>query len=190
MKQKSSIILTCIGAAGVIATAIVAVRATPKATAAINNAEAEKGEELTKQEIVKITAPIYAPTAILALSTIACIFGANVMNKRGQATVASAYALLNQSYKEYRKKARDIYGEESDASIREEMVKEQYDKQYDDIKEMIDDEEEVLFWDFNTLDFFNAPMKDVLQKVTFEDGMECWFINTPLVENMVDYTKF
>lgn len=44
----------------------------------------------------------YIPTAAFGLSTIACIMGANALNSRKQAALTSAYALINQSYKEYK----------------------------------------------------------------------------------------
>ena len=52
LKNNSSTILTCVGAVGVVATAITAVKATPKAMKLIEMAKEEKGEELTKKEIL------------------------------------------------------------------------------------------------------------------------------------------
>ena len=37
--------------------------------------------------------------------------------------MASAYALINQSFKDYKAKVNDIYGEDSDAKIEEELAK-------------------------------------------------------------------
>ena len=79
-KKNSATILTCLGGVGVIATSIMAVKATPKALKIIEKAEEEKGEELTKTEIVKAAGVVYIPTVLTGVSTIACIFGANVLN--------------------------------------------------------------------------------------------------------------
>lgn len=49
-KKNSSTILTYIGAIGVAATAVMAVKETPKAIAMLDKAKEEKGEELTKLE--------------------------------------------------------------------------------------------------------------------------------------------
>ena len=118
-KRNSSTILTCLGAVGVIATTILAVKATPKAVKALEQAKEEKGEELTKVEKVKVAAPAYVPTAAVGVSTIACIFGANVLNKRQQASLMGAYALLNTSYKEYKKKTNEVFGDNADRRIEE-----------------------------------------------------------------------
>ena len=111
LKKNGATILTCVGGVGVIATTVMAVKATPKALLLLEEAKKEKGEELTKVEVVKTAAPAYIPTAVMGVSTIACIFSANMLNKRHQAALTSAYALLNQSYKEYRGKVVDLYGE-------------------------------------------------------------------------------
>lgn len=123
-KGYSSIILTCIGAAGVIATAILAARATPKAVKFLEDAMDEKGDDLTKTEIVRTTAPAYIPAAIMGVATITCIFSANVLDKRQQAAITSAYALLNNYHKEYRKKLIELHGKETDEEIRRAMVRE------------------------------------------------------------------
>ena len=57
-----------------------------------------------------------------------CIFGSNVLNKRQQASLASAYALLDTSFKEYKKKVIDLYNEEADIEIRNEIAKDKYEE--------------------------------------------------------------
>ena len=52
LKRNSATILTCVGAAGVIATTVTAVKATPKAMRLIEEAKVEKGEDLTKLETI------------------------------------------------------------------------------------------------------------------------------------------
>lgn len=104
LKRNSGTILTGMGAAGVVVTSIMAVKATPKAIRILEEAKEEKGEELTVVETVRAAGPIYIPAFISGASTIACIFGANILSKRNQATLASAYAFLNNSYKEYKNK--------------------------------------------------------------------------------------
>ena len=66
----------------------------------------------------------YIPTAAFGLSTIACIMGANALNSRKQAALTSAYALINQSYKEYKDKLKELYGEEAHNAIVDSIVSE------------------------------------------------------------------
>lgn len=97
--RNVSTVLTCLGSVGLVATTVLSIKATPKALQLIEEAKEEKGEELTKWEKVKVAGPKYIPTVLVGVSTLVCIFGANVLNKRQQASLISAYALLDESYK-------------------------------------------------------------------------------------------
>ena len=118
IKKNSSTILTCLGATGVVITSVMAVKATPKAMLLLEEEKENKGSELTKLEVVMTAAPAYIPAVGIGLSTIACIFGANILNKRQQAALMSAYALINRSYRDYRSKLRELLGEETDEQVR------------------------------------------------------------------------
>jgi len=121
--RSSPTILTVVASVGVVTTTIMAVRATPKAIKILKEAELEKGEDLSKLEIIRAAGPIYIPSVLLGVSTIACIFGANALNQKKQASLMSAYAMLNESYKQYRKAAKTVYGEDADDKIHAEMRK-------------------------------------------------------------------
>ena len=116
-KRHGSTILTIAGGVGVIATSIMAVKATPKATQIIEKAKAVKGEELTTVETIQYTWKTYIPTAMMAVGTISCIFGANVTGKRHQAALVSAYTLVDSSYRQYKRKLVELYGKETHNSI-------------------------------------------------------------------------
>lgn len=128
LKRNSSTILTCIGAIGVVATAVTAAKATPKALKLLEKAKDEKREELTKLEVIKTAGPAYIPSVAIGASTIACIFGANAFNKRQQAAITSAYALVNQSYKTYKDKLKELYGEEADINIRDAIARDTFER--------------------------------------------------------------
>lgn len=166
LKRNSSTILTCVGAAGVIATTVTAVKATPKAILLLEKAREDKGDELTKLETVKIAAPVYVPTILLGASTLACIFGANVLSTRGQASLMSAYALADSSYKDYRKKVDELYGEEAGAQIRAELAKDKYEEnpiRVEDGKR--------LYYDMYSMQYFEATPFEV-QKAEYELNKE------------------
>lgn len=157
--RNAATILTVAGSAGVAATSVMAVKATPKALQLIEKAKEEKGEDLTKLEVVKTAGPVYIPAVIMGASTIACIFGANIMNKRQQAALASAYALLDSSYKDYKKKVEELYGEDANGRIREEIAKDKYDES--DIS--AEDDDKILFYDDFSERYFEAKMEDVIR---------------------------
>lgn len=158
LKRNAPTILTFAGSAGVVATSIMAVKATPKALTLLKEAEEEKGEKLTTIEKVAVAGPVYIPATLVGVSTIACIFGANVLNKRQQAALMSAYAFLDNSYKEYRKKVVELYGEDADGNVRTEISKDKYEKT--DIP--VDNGEKLFFDDFSGR-FFRSTMEKVVR---------------------------
>lgn len=115
--RNASTILTIVGGIGVVGTAVLAVKATPKALALVEEAEVEKGEKLGKWETVKVAGPAYIPAIATGVGTLICVFGANVLNKRNQAALTSAYALIDNAYKEYKGKLKELYGEEAHNKI-------------------------------------------------------------------------
>lgn len=156
LKKNASTILTCIGGAGVIATAVMSVKATPKALQIIEEAKEEKGEELTKLEKVAVAGPVYIPAILVGTGTIACIFGANVLNKRKQAALTSAYALLDTSFKNYKSKVKEMYGEEGEQEVRSELAKDEY--QETDIS--VEDNKQ-LFYDGYSERYFESTLDNV-----------------------------
>lgn len=156
LKNNSSTILTCIGAVGVVATSIMAVKATPKAMALLEQAKEEKGEELTKLDIVRVAGPAYIPSIVAGASTLACIFGANILSQKGQASLMSAYALVDSSYKDYRKKVDELYGEAAGAQVRAGIAQDKYD----DIDIELSDGK-LLYYDFYSGQYFEATPAEV-----------------------------
>ena len=157
IKRNGATILTCVGSVGVVATTVMAVKATPKAIELLEQAEVGKDEPLTVLEKIQVAGPSYIPTILIGVSTIACVFGANALNKRQQASLLSAYALIDNSYKEYKKKVSALYGENADANVRSEIAKDHYEEsdiEYEDDK--------VLFYDEYRREYFNATMEEVL----------------------------
>lgn len=130
VKRNASTILTGLGSIGVIATTITAVKATPKALRLIEEAEKEKGDKLTKWEIVRTSSASYATTIGLGMATMACIVGAEILNQKRQASLLSAYVLLDQSYKDYRRKLKELYGEEAHQEIVEALAIEKAETKY------------------------------------------------------------
>ena len=131
LKKASPTILTCIGAVGVVATAVLAVKATPKADSLIK-ADSRRNHDgdpyaATKLEAVKSCWKCYIPAAATGTATIMCIFGANALNKKQQASLASAYALVSRSYTDYKRKLKELYGKEAHDKIMESLAVEKSD---------------------------------------------------------------
>ena len=125
LKSNSSTILTVVAAGGVVITAVSTGKAAIKADKLLKAAKEKKGEDLTKTEVILTAGPAYIPPVVLGVSTIACIFGINTLNKKQQAALASAYALVENSYKDYRNKVKEMFGEEVDTQIRDSIMMEE-----------------------------------------------------------------
>lgn len=153
-RKHSSTILTVVGAVGVVATSVLAVKATPRALELIGEAEGEKGSSLTPLETVQVAWKPYIPAAITGVSTIACIFGANYLSTKAQASLMSAYAVLDSSYREFVEKTKEIT-EEKGINIEHEIVKSKFDP------DMPLDEEKTLFFDWQSCRYFESTFEKV-----------------------------
>ena len=168
LRKASPTILTGLGVIGVVGTAVLSVRATPKALALIKVKKDElKTDKLTPQELVEATWKCYIPSALVGVSTIACVIGIGDLDRRNQAALTSAYAILNESYKQYRQAAKKVYGEDADNKIHAEMAKDaqvaSYDWGYQVYNMDMDPEsEQVLFYDLTSKKYFTTTMAAVL----------------------------
>lgn len=167
LKHASPTILTCAAVAGVIGTAAMAIKGTVKARELVQEASEKKGEELTKLDAAKAAAPAYIPMAVAAVSTVSCIVGANILNKRQQKALLGTYALLGQTYRRYREAVSRVYGEDADKNIQAEMAKDVYISAdgviYDPAQDKNSDK--LLFFDSNSQRYFEATIPAVLNAI-------------------------
>lgn len=151
MKRNASTIFSGFAVVGVIATGIFSGKGTYEA---MNALEQKKEQELTKKEKIKQSIPFYIPAVTIGVSTIACIAGANILNRKQQAALTSAYMLLSNSYKEYRNKVKELHGEDADWEIREGIA-------YDNFPEGTVPENKIRFYDEFSKRWFVSTMEDV-----------------------------
>lgn len=160
LKRASPTILSCLGVVGVVATAVMAVKATPRALKICGDLQLdhfEKGEEEpTNLDYVKAAWKPYIPSVAIGLGTIVCILGANGLNRKQQAAITSAYIFLNNAYREYKEKVKEVYGEDADCEVRKKVAKENYsgDTEVSDGK--------LLFYDELSCRYFERTMAEVL----------------------------
>ena len=153
IKKNASAILTCFGTGGVIVTVVLAVKATPKAMDKIQTAQIDKGEEilngdregaviknddgsyempkLTVAETVQVCWKEYVPTVAVGIGSLACIFGANALSRRQQASLASAYTALASSFEAYRDKVEMLCGPGTNAAVKKTLEQERRDLEDD-----------------------------------------------------------
>lgn len=128
ISKHSPEILIGIGIAGMVTTTILAVRDTPKALCLIEEAKDEKGEELTTVEKVKACWKCYIPAAVTGALSIGCLIGANSVNARRNAALATAYKLSETALSEYKEKVIETIGEKKEEMVRESIDKDRLDK--------------------------------------------------------------
>lgn len=131
--KHSPEILTGIGIAGMITTTVLAVRATPKALSLIEDKkeelELQPDEKLTPAETVKATWKCYVPAAVTGAVSITCLIGANSVNARRNAALATAYNLSATALSEYQEKVVETIGEKKEQIIRDEVAKDRLKKE-------------------------------------------------------------
>lgn len=156
LRKHSPLIMTVVASGGVIFTTILAVKATPKAIKKIEEAEKNKGEKLTVYEKIKYGWEPFLYCGISGLSTIACIASIQYLNYKKQASIISAYTLLENAYNQYRHNIIDLYSKDADFIARQEIVKAKYDPEYETFGD------EVLFFDYQGMRFFKSTMDNVV----------------------------
>ncbi len=128
LKKHAPEILTGIGIVGMVAAAVTAVRATPKALQLINEQEKEVERPLTPSETVKTAWKCYIPAAVTGTLSIACLVGASAVNMKRNAALVAACTISETALKDYTAKTLDIVGPQKEQIIRDAVAKEKLEK--------------------------------------------------------------
>ena len=146
MQKHSPEILLGIGIAGMVTTAVLAAKATPKATKLVeeeierqndilvaeadesDDVEVELVEKLPFKETFKVSWKAYIPAVVIGTISIACLIGSNSMHSKQKAVLATAYKLSEAALLEYKGKVIETIGEEKEKVIREKIIQEKIDK--------------------------------------------------------------
>lgn len=151
VQKHSPEILLVTGIVGAVATTVIACKQTLKINDIldeskdqvdkINNYVKENGysEKYSKEDEVKDKGivfvktsgrimKLYAPAAAVGIISLACLIGShNILNKRYTAA-AAAYALVDASFKDYRKRLVEKFGEEIDKELKYNITKEELEE--------------------------------------------------------------
>lgn len=126
--KHSPEILTGVGIAGMLSATVLAVKATPKALMAMEDAEYEKGEPLTGVEKVKVAWKPYIPAVVTGIGGAACVVGAQSINAGRHAALATAYQLSTTALADYKEKVIETIGEKKEKGIREKVAQKKIDE--------------------------------------------------------------
>jgi uncharacterized protein DUF6353 len=132
ISDNSPAILTAIGAAGALTTAYLTGRASIKAGAlyAIDDLQRRHNDEpeMEWKEFVKEYWRLYIPSAISAGLTVAAIISANRIGTRRTAALATAFAISEKAFDEYRNKVVEKLGDKKEELIRAEVAQERVNR--------------------------------------------------------------
>ena len=118
VKTNAPQILAGLGIACGLGAVGMTAKGTVSAYKKVKAAEEEKGEKLTKMEIVKTVWTDYAPAAALTVAGIGCVVGSVHISARRVATLGLAYAMSDKNLKEYQAKAKEVLGEKKEEELR------------------------------------------------------------------------
>lgn len=146
LKKHSPKIMIVAGTVGTVTAAVMACKATLKATEVlektkvdidtIHEAREVGGEEYTESmykknlsntyirtgvEIVKI----YGPSVVLGVLSLGTVFASNNILRKRNASLTAAYATVDGAFKRYRKNVVEQYGEEVDKNLRHGIKKQE-----------------------------------------------------------------
>ena len=140
-KKYSPEILMGVGVVGVVASTVVACKATLKASDIIADAQEDlekikmvaedpkyvdqySEEDLKKDKTILYTqtglkiAKAYLPAVGLGVASIACLVSSHNILKKRNIALAAAYTTIDKSFKDYRKRVSERFGEEVERQIR------------------------------------------------------------------------
>lgn len=137
--KHSPEILTGIGIAGMVTATVLAVRATPKALMLIEREKERLNEEngdgeasdvgsLSPKETVRVCWKSYIPATATGAASILCLIGASAVSMKQKAALATACALSETAFRDYREKAAEVVGEKKEQSIRDAVAKEKIEE--------------------------------------------------------------
>ena len=136
LAKNSPKIMTVFGCVGVFTTAILAVKATPKALILLDDYR-ETHKELSKLDAVKITWKEYVPAGISGVLSVGCIIGSNAINTKRNTALAALCALSERAFKEYQTKVVETIGKNKENRIRDEVVGDRLKQKPSEGKEVI-----------------------------------------------------
>lgn len=124
LHSQAPTILTSVGVAGTLTTAVMTAQASFKAARILS----EESPYLEPKEKLALTWKCYIPPVIVGSLTVAAIVGANRIGVRRAAGIAAAYSLAERAHSEYKDEVRKTFGEEKEQKVRDRVAQKQVDR--------------------------------------------------------------
>ena len=128
IRKTGPLVATGLACAGVIITALLAVKKAPEVRKAVEDARLEHDGVLTPIDVVKAAAPSAWPVCAAATGTIACIVGIQAMNQKQQASLVAMYGVAAKSLKKYDGKIKELFGEDAPTKVKTAIAQDTVDE--------------------------------------------------------------
>lgn len=166
--DNSPLILTGIGAAGVLTTAYLTGKASIKASDLLYSANVDakiNDDDLTKKDQFLLIWKLFLPAASSATVTISAIILANRIGTRRAAALAVAYTAAERGFQEYRDKVTETIGKKKETEIRDAVAQDQVTRAGIHSNMVIIGTGDCIFVDARTMRPFMSTMQDVKKAI-------------------------
>lgn len=174
VEDNSTTILTGIGVAGTITTAVLSGRAGFKAgtefekieNLRIEHREAngpdDENEPMTTKEKLWEFGPQFIPVVGTTVVTVAAIIFSNRLSAKETAAMAAMYGLSDKTFQEYKEKVQEKLGQNKETALRDEMAQERIDRNPPTGRDVIiTGNGDVLCYDVLTDRFFRSTVESI-----------------------------
>ena len=190
LKKHSPEILVVGGVVGLVASGVMACKATTKLSAILDDSkeqielfdkvaanpemvneeytveDAEKDKKIVKVQTAVKVAKLYAPAVAIGMVSIGAIFASNNIMRKRNVALGAAYATVDRAFKDYRNRVVDRFGEELDKELR-------YNLKTKEIKETVEDENGKKKTVKRNIKYMDSAMPSEFA-VIYDDGCAGW----------------
>ena len=190
LKKHSPEILVVGGVVGLVASGVMACKATTKLSAILDDSkeqielfdkvaanpemvkeeytveDAEKDKKIVKVQTAVKVAKLYAPSIAVGVVSIGAIFASNNIMRKRNVALGAAYATVDRAFKDYRNRVVDRFGEELDKELR-------YNLKTKEIKETVEDENGKKKTVKRNIKYMDSAMPSEFA-VIYDDGCAGW----------------
>lgn len=126
--ENRSNIVTALVATGVISTTIRAIKDTPKVNLMIDEAVAEKGEDLTKKEKAVLYAKGYWKTIAIGTGTLILLVGNRVLDQKSMTGLVGAYVAAEGKIQSIKESIKETVDEETQKKIADKTTEKEMER--------------------------------------------------------------
>ena len=190
LKKHSPEILVVGGVVGLVASGVMACKATTKLSAILDDSkeqielfdkvaanpemvkeeytveDAEKDKKIVRVQTAVKVAKLYAPSIAVGVVSIGAIFASNNIMRKRNVALGAAYATVDRAFKDYRNRVVDRFGEELDKELR-------YNLKTKEVKETVEDENGKKKTVKRNIKYMDSAMPSEFA-VIYDDGCTGW----------------